>query len=264
MQSSDFTCLDITLDEDVLRVCIDRPQSPLNTVDDALHRDLTQLFRQLKYQTEPRAVLLTGRGRAFSAGGDFNWFKTLRTPQRLFELGRDAKQMIWDLLDVEIPIVTAVNGTAMGLGASIALFSDVIFMAETAHIADPHVRAGLVAGDGGVVAWPMAIGPARAKEFLMTGDPLTAADAHRIGLINHVVADDQLEAASLAFARRLAAAAPMAVRYTKMSVNKLVKDSLNVAFDASTGYELTTFLSEDHVEAVDAFMAKREPKFTGR
>ena len=152
----DFTCLDIAHDDDVLRVTIDHPTSDLNTVDDDLHHDLARLFRELKQENGARAVLLTGRGRAFSAGGDFHWFKSLRTPHRLAELNRDAKRLIWDLLDVELPIVTAVNGHALGLGASVALLSDVIFMAEGATIGDPHVRAGIVAGDGGVVIgrWP--------------------------------------------------------------------------------------------------------------
>jgi enoyl-CoA hydratase len=264
MQPSDFSCLDITRDEDVLRVVIDNPDSDLNVVDDAMHHDLTRLFRDLKQESQARAVLISGRGRAFSAGGSFEWFQTLRTPQRVFDLRRDAKQMIWDMLEVELPIVTAVHGFAMGLGTSLALFSDVIFMAESARIADPHVRAGLVAGDGGVVAWPLAVGPARAKEYLMTGDPVGAAEAERLGLVNHVVPDDELEDRALAFARRLAAGAPMAVRYTKLAVNKLIKDALSSAFDASTGFEMTTFLSEDHAEAVSAFLDKRPARFTGR
>ncbi len=264
MDTDDFTRLEISRDADVLHVVIDHPGSEMNVVDEAMHHDLTRLFRELKQEDDARAVLISGRGKAFSAGGDFDWFTELRTPQRSFELRRDAKQMIWDLLDVELPIVVAVHGYAMGLAASLALFGDVIYLAESAKIADPHVRAGLVAGDGGVVAWPMAVGPARAKEYLMTGDPVPAAEAERIGLVNHVVPDDELLDAAMTCARRLAAAAPMALRYTKMSVNKLVKDALGVAFDASTGYEMTTMLSEDHVEAVTAFQERRAPRFTGR
>ena len=264
MDTDGFTRLEISRDDDVLHVVIDHPNSNMNVVDETMHHDLTRLFRELKQEDDARAVLLSGRGKAFSAGGDFDWFTELRTPQRSFELRRDSKQMIWDLLDVELPVVTAVHGYAMGLAASLALFGDVIYMAETAKIADPHVRAGLVAGDGGVVAWPMAVGPARAKEYLMTGDPVPAAEAERIGLVNHVVPDDELLVQASACAHRLAAAAPMAVRYTKMAVNKLVKDALGVAFDASTGYEMTTILSEDHAEAVTAFRERRAPRFTGR
>jgi enoyl-CoA hydratase len=209
-------------------------------------------------------VVLTGRGKAFSAGGDFNWFPELRDMGRMEALRRDAKQLIWDLLDVEVPIVAAVNGHAMGLGASIALLCDVVFMADTATIGDPHVRVGIVAGDGGVAIWPLALGPARAKQYLLTGDPVPAAEAERIGLVTHVVAADELQDEALAFAQRLAAGAPLAVRYTKLAVNKLVKDALNVAFDTSTALELVTFQSEDHKEALAAWKEKRKPEFKGR
>src|SRR5262245_13516666 len=243
--------------EDVLRVTIDHPTSALNAVDGQLHHDLTALFARLRREDQARAVVLTGRGRAFSAGGDFNWFPELRDMTRLDALRRDAKQLIWDLLDVELPIVAAVNGHAMGLGASIALLSDVIFLADTATIGDPHVKVGIVAGDGGVAIWPLALGPARAKQYLMTGDPLTAAEAERIGLVNRVVPAATLADEAMAFAARLAAGAPLAVRYTKIAVNKLVKDALNVAFDASTALELVTFQSDDHREALAAIREKR-------
>ena len=248
----------------VLRVTIDHPSSALNAVDERLHHDLTALCAGLKRETEARAVVLTGRGRAFSAGGDFAWFPALQEPGRLEALRRDAKQLIWDLLDVEVPIVAALNGHAMGLGASIALLCDVIFMADTATIGDPHVRVGIVAGDGGAAIWPLALGPARAKEYLLTGDPLTAAEAERIGLVNHVVPAAELDAQAMAFAARLAAGAPLAVRYTKLAVNKLVKEALNVAFDTSTALELLTFHSEDHREALAALREKRPPVFKGR
>jgi len=259
-----FTTLQTERIGDVLRVTIAHPCSALNAVDEALHHDLTMLFTELRREATARAVVLTGRGRAFSAGGDFNWFPQLREPGRLEALRRDAKRLIWDLLDVEIPIVAAVNGHAMGLGASIALLSDVIFMADTATIGDPHVKVGIVAGDGGVAIWPLALGPARAKQYLLTGDPLSAAEAERIGLINKVVPAADLQADALAFAQRLAAGAPLALRYTKLAVNKLVKDALNIAFDTSTALELLTFHSDDHREALAAIREKRPPKFHGR
>lgn len=260
----EFRTLQVERLDHVLRVTIAHPTSPLNAVDAELHGDLANLFAELRSETAARAVVLTGQGRAFSAGGDFNWFPELRTVERLDALRRDAKQLIWDLLDVEVPIVAAVNGHAMGLGASIALLCDVILMAESATIGDPHVKVGLVAGDGGVVIWPLALGPARAKQYLLTGDALSAADAERIGLINRVVPDTQLQDEALALAQRLAAGAPLAVRYTKLAVNKLIKDALNVAFDTSTALELVTFQSEDHQEALAALREKRTPTFKGR
>ena len=264
MSPGDFTTLRLERVRDVLRVTIDHPTSELNAVDEALHHDLTALFAGLRRETEARAVLLTGRGKAFSAGGDFKWFPQLREPGRMEALRRDAKQLIWDLLDVELPIVAAVNGHAMGLGASIALLCDVILMADTATIGDPHVKVGIVAGDGGVAIWPLAVGPARAKQYLLTGDALGAVEAERIGLVNRVVPAAALDAEAMAFAERLAAGAPLALRYTKLAINKLVKDALNIAFDTSTALELVTFQSEDHQEALAAIHEKRAPVFTGR
>ncbi len=252
------------LEGDVLKVTIANPRSAINAVDEALHDDLARLFSELRGEDEARAVLLTGRGRAFCAGGDYRWLSELADTARLDRLRRAGKQLIWDLLDVEIPIVCALNGAAIGLGASIALLCDVIHAADTATIGDPHVRVGIVAGDGGTAIWPLAIGPARAKQYLLTGDTLGAVEAERIGLINRVVPAADLEADSLAFARRLAAGAPLAIRYTKQAVNKLVKDALNVAFDFSTGLELFTFKTDDHSEAMAALREKREPRFRGR
>lgn len=249
---------------DVLRVVIAHPTNPLNVVDHAMHAELARLFRALKRERTARAVVLAGSGKAFSAGGDFGWFPALQDPAKLDEVRRDGKQLVWDLLDVEVPIVAAVNGPAVGLGASIALLCDVVFMADTATIADPHVRVGIVAGDGGAAIWPLLLGPARAKQYLLTGDALTAEKAERIGLVNEVVPAADLERESMAFAARLAAGAPLAVQFTKQAVNKLVKDALNTAFDTSLALEIATFRSEDHAEALAAIREKRAPRFRGR
>jgi len=250
--------------DDVLQVVIDHSTSDLNAVDELLHDEFTRLFRELKRERRARVVLLTARGRAFSAGGDFDWFPSLDDLEKLEALRRDAKQMIWDLLDVEVPIVVALNGHAIGLGASLALLCDTVFIAENATIADPHVRVGLVAGDGGVAIWPLVLGPSRAKRYLMTGDALTAEEAEHMGLVQFVVQSEELQAQALAFAQRLAQGAPLAIRYTKQAVNKLVKDALNVAFDTSTALEIVTFQSEDHAEALAALRDGRKPRFRGR
>ena len=253
----------IESDGPVRIVRLSRPKQ-LNAVNEDLHLALTRVFPLLSADRDARAAVITGEGRAFSAGGDFDWFPKLQDPDVLETVRRDGKQMIWDLLDVEIPIVAAVNGPAVGLGASIALLCDVIFAADTAVFADPHVKVGIVAGDGGVAIWPAVLGPARAKQYLLTGDPVSAADAERLGLANFVVPSSELQDKALAFAQRLAAGAPLAVRYTKLAVNKLLKDALNVAFDVSTALEVVTFRSDDHREALAALREKRPPKFTGR
>lgn len=260
---TNFETICLERDGDVLRVVLDNPRSELNAIDGPMHHELSELFGHLRREREARAVVLTGRGRAFSAGGDFSWFPSLQQPGALDELRQDARRIVQDLLEVELPIVAAVNGHAMGLAATIALFCDVIFMAESARIGDPHVRVGIVAGDGGAVIWPLLAGPARAKQYLLTGDPLTAGEAEQIGLVNRVVPDDRLDGEAMAFARRLAAAAPLAVRYTKLAVNRWIKQAFDAVFDDAMALELLTFGSDDHREALAAMRERREPKFKG-
>jgi enoyl-CoA hydratase len=259
-----FRSLRFGRDGAVLRVTIDRPDDARNAVDHVLHDELTRLMGVLVAERDARAVLLTGSGTAFSAGGDLTWFPDLQEPGRLEDLRLDARRIVFGLLDVPLPVVCAVNGPAVGLGASIALLCDVILMAESATLADPHVRVGLVAGDGGTVAWPLAVGPARAKQYLLTGDPLTATEAERIGLVNRVVPDADLDAEALALAHRLAALPPLAVRHTKAAVNALVRQAAVTTFEPALAAEITTFGSDDHAEALAAWREKRPPRFTGR
>jgi enoyl-CoA hydratase len=174
----------------------------------------------------------------------------------------EARKIIVDFLEVEQPIIAAVNGPATGLGATLALFSDVIFASEGARIGDPHVRIGVVAGDGGAIIWPWLVGAARAKEFLMTGDLLTAEEAHRIWLINHVVPADQLLARALALADRLANGPTQAIRGTKVSVNKILRETVNLVLDTSLALELC--FRRRITRTIGAFLEKRKPKFAGR
>jgi enoyl-CoA hydratase len=255
-----YEAIDFERIGDVLRVTLANPRNKLNAVDGEMHRELMRLFDELRNEREARAIVLTGSGRAFSAGGDFGWMSSIR-PSDFAEMRREGKQIVWSLLDVEVPIVAAVNGPAIGLGATLALLCDVIFMADTAKIADPHVQVGIVAGDGGAVAWPLALGPARAKRYLLTGDALDAHTAERMGLVTHAVPADDLQDEALAFAERLASGAPLAIRYTKLAVNQLVKQALTTAFDYSTALEVLTFCSDDHREALRALSAKEQPRF---
>lgn len=252
----------------VLEVVIDRPgdssAARLNAVDGLLHHELAALFAMLREEREARAILLTGSGSAFSAGGDYAWFPALADRANLEQVRRDGKRLIYDLLDVPLPLVCAVNGPAMGLGASVALLCDIIFMARSATIGDPHVRVGIAAGDGGTLAWTAALGPARAKEYLLTGDPLTAEEAARIGLVNHVCDDDQLHEQAFAFAARLAAGAPLAIQYTKAAINAALKAAAALVFDQAAAFEIATFATDDHREALAALQERRPPRFEGR
>jgi enoyl-CoA hydratase len=270
MAPTDLTLSTIRLDEHrspggapILVCTIDNPASAYNAVDASLHADFATLFAWLRRTTHARAIVLTGSKKAFCAGGDFAWFEELRTIEALEHLRHDAKAIINDLLDIEVPVVAAINGPAVGLGASIALLTDAAIMASNATIADPHVRVGIVAGDGGTTVWPLVLGPMLAKRYLLTGDPVTADDALRLGLVTHVVAPEAVFEEALAFAGRLADGAPLALRGTKAAVNKLIKDALNVSFDSATNAEIVTLLSHDHAEALAARAERREPRFTG-
>lgn len=262
MDYSRYHYLSAERKDKVLTVSFNRPES-LNAINAALHTELSRIFADIAQDQETEVVLLTGKGRAFCAGGDIKWFQEM-TPGQLDDLFIEARKIIIDMLEVEQPIIAAVNGAATGLGATLALFSDVIMAAENAKIGDPHVRVGVVAGDGGAVIWPWLVGVARAKEFLMTGDLLTAQEAERIGLINRVVPADKLMPTAMEFATRLANGPTKAIRWTKVSVNKILRDTANLVLDTSLALEKHCFYTEDHKEAVRAFVEKREPKFTGK
>lgn len=247
----------------ILTLTISNP-SKLNAVDGQMHRELAQVFYEVQEDRDADIVVLTGDGNAFSAGGDIDWMRRSAEGQEEGPSSNEGKKIIFGLLDCEKPIIAKVRGPAIGLGCTIALFCDVIFAADTARFADPHVKVGVVAGDGGAVIWPQLVGYARAKEYLMTGDPLTANEAERIGLINHVVPDAELDARVAAFAKKLAAGAPQAIKYTKVSVNLALKALAHTILDASIAYEMNTFQTKDHREAVASFLEKRKPNFTGK
>ncbi len=260
----------ITVERDghVVLVTIDHPRSAMNAVDETLHRELAQLFRYLATGEDEllagaRAIILTGSGPAFSAGGDMSWFPELRSPDRLNRLRREGKQIIWDQLDIEPPIVCALNGAAVGLGASIALMCDVVVMSEDASLIDPHVKVGLVAGDGGAAIWPLLVGPLAAKRHLMLGLPLRADEALRLGIAAEVCPRSDVAEVARRWADDLAAQPPLAVQGTKISVNQQIKQALLSSFDVSTALEMTCFHTKDHAEAVAAFVEKRRPEYTG-
>ncbi len=236
-----------------------------NAVDEQMHHELAQIFVDAQEDDDSRVIVLTGDpdGNAFCAGGDIAWMKASLEGKGKGPGVSEGRRIVTSLLDLEKPIVAAINGPAVGLGATIALFCDVIFMGNTAQVADPHVRVGLVAGDGGAVIWPQLVGYARAKEYLMTGDAVPAAEAERIGLVNYVVPDDVLQAEAHKFASRLAAGAPQAIQHTKAAVNMELKRLAATVFDASLAYEMISFTKDDHREAVTAFLEKRKPAFTG-
>lgn len=249
---------------DVVVATIDHPTSDVNAVDAALHHDLGELFRTFKRDDQARAAVVTGIGKAFSAGGDMEWFPSLRSTEAAHRLRREGRQLVWDLLDVEIPIVCALNGSAAGLGATVALLCDLVVMAEGAVIVDPHVSVGLVAGDGGSAIWPLLLGPLAAKRHLLLAEPLTAEAALALGVAAEVCAVADVGERAMAWARRLADGAPLAVQGTKQAVNAQIRQALLTSFDLSTALEIPCLLSTDHMEGVAAFAERRPPRFEGR
>lgn len=264
MKYDGYQELGIRNNDGVLTVTMKRPEK-MNAVGERMHEELARIFADAALDPEVDVVVLTGEGRAFSAGGDIEWMQKMIDVEGAFEkTAAEGKRIVFSMLDCEKPIIAKVNGHAAGLGATLALFCDVIFAADTARIGDPHVSVGFVAGDGGAVIWPQLVGYARAKEFLMTGELIPAQRAAEIGLINYAVPRDELDARVDEFVGRLQKGAKKAIQWSKVAVNIGLKQLAHSIMDASLSMEALSNKTADHQEAVNAFREKREPIFQGR
>lgn len=244
-------------------ITLNRPDR-LNALDPHAHLALQRALEQADLNPATRVIVLTGNGRAFCAGGDVKGMAgkdSFGAADRVLSTGRD---LVETMLRLEKPIIAMVNGVAVGLGATIALLCDVVYMAESARIGDRHVNVGLVAGDGGSMIWPLLVGPARAKEYLMTGRLIDAGDAAAMGLVSRCVPDESLQAAVTDLASEMAALPPYAVRATKISINKYLQQAAGQILDLSLAYEHLSMKTEDHQEALRAFSEKRPGNYTGR
>jgi enoyl-CoA hydratase len=260
---SSYEDLLIENDNGVMTITLNSPEN-LNAFTPAMHRAMSRIWDDIHDDPEVDVIVLTGAGRAFSAGGNVVAMQEKIDDPALFdEIVPEAKRIVFRMLECDKPIIARVNGHAVGLGATVALFCDVIIAAEHAKIGDPHVNAGLVAGDGGAVIWPQLVGFARAKEYLLTGDLMSAAEAERIGLINHVVTADELDDKVYSLARRLASGASKSIRWTKQAINIPLRQLAHSMMDLSLSVETQPNLTADHEEAVTAFSNKRKPSFTG-
>jgi enoyl-CoA hydratase len=245
----------------LLTIMLNRPDT-LNAVNLAMHEELAEVFVFAQSDTESDVVVLTGAGKAFSAGGDAQHISHNAANPHLFdEEVRLAKRIVMSQLDLEKPLICRLNGHAVGLGATIALFCDVIFAADHAKIGDPHVAVGLVAGDGGAVIWAQRIGLTRAKEYLLSGELLNAKKAADIGLINYALPAADLDNAVDAFCDKLLSGATQAIRLTKVLTNVELKRIASVVMDMGLEFEAQTQRSADHREAVQAMLEKRKPVF---
>jgi enoyl-CoA hydratase len=251
-----YEAIDLALEGPILTVSFNRPEQ-LNAINRAVHRELETLFVDAEVDDEVKLVVITGKGRAFSAGGDLDW---------LLELNADpiasARTIAGDrriqnaLLTMDKPIIAKVNGPAVGLGCSIALFSDIVVAVPDAVFSDPHVSVGLVAGDGGALLWPQLIGYARARRYLLTGDAIKGLDAAAMGLITETAPAEELDDVVAKYARRLLAQPEHALRWTKSSINAGLRVVANAVLDSAAGFENVTQIMTAHRERLEA-MRKR-------
>jgi len=267
---SDYEFLKVDIAERVATITINRPDS-LNAVNNAVHHELEQIWVDVRADQDVNAIILTGAGRAFCAGDDVKGMAAGSLAGATGKKGKgrgpiaaaNGRRLVENMLDVEQPIIGAINGDAVGLGATLALLCDITIVSEKARLADTHVKVGIVAGDGGAVIWPLLIGPHRAKEFLMRGNFINGAEAGRIGMVNYAVAPEQVMTKAREMAQELADGPTWAIRWSKLAVNKWLKQQANLIMDASLAYEMMTFNTKDHQEAVKAFVEKRKPNFVG-
>ena len=263
MELDSYSTLQLTRRGRVLHAYFNNPAT-LNAIGQVAHNEIARFFTEVSTDVATDVVVLSGMGRAFSAGGDLDFIqRQIDEPSLFLDDMPIVKRIIFGLLDCPKPVIAKVNGHAIGLGATIALFCDVVFAALEAKIGDPHVRIGLVAGDGGAAIWPHLIGHARAKEYLLTGRALTGEQAERLGLINHAVPATDLDRVVEDFVADLLKNPRRAVQWTKLSINAGLKQTVQAVMDASVAYEAMSNMTHDHREAVLAAREKRDPKYTG-
>jgi enoyl-CoA hydratase len=262
VKDREFRTLKVTQDGPVLVITIDHPDNKFNLMDQTLHEELAVLMADLRTERDARAIVLTANGKYFSAGGSFEMMGQFDRAGFAAYISRLARQTIYDMLQVPIPIVCAMNGPAIGFGASPVLLSDVVFAGEDISLSDPHALRGVSSPDGPAL-WSLAMGPVRAKRFLLTGEKLSATEAAERGLITFVTAPGEALGQAREFARELAAGPPSAIAHTKLMCNIFIRSALDMSFDTGVAWELQDSRTNDHREAISAFRERRRPKYTG-
>jgi enoyl-CoA hydratase len=244
----------------VLLITLDDPER-LNATGAEMHQQLSRVFGTVADDSSVRAVVVTGAGRAFSAGGDLDWIaEQVGDYAQTVRVMKEAGDIVRTMIDCDTPIVSAINGVAVGAGLAVALLADISVIAEDARLTDGHIRLGVGAGDHAVAIWPLLCGMAKAKLYLLTADFLDGREAERIGLVSKAVARDEVLPTALGIAERLAAGPVDATRMTKRALNHWLRQALP-NFEASLAYEMINFLGPDAAEGLAALQQKRPPRF---
>src|SRR3989441_8779282 len=260
MDYSAYQHLLIEKKDGIALLTINRPES-LNSTNFRLHYELSRVWLDLAADDEVRVAVITGAGRAFSAGGDFEVVeKSMGNLEVVAQTMKEARDIVHNMINCDKPIISAINGVAVGAGLAVALMADISIMAETARITDGHTKLGVVAGDHAAIVWPLLCGMAKAKYYLLTSDFIDGKEAERIGLVSLAVPADQLMPKALEVADKLAQGSQMAIRWTKRSLNNWLRMAGPI-FDNSMALELLTFMGEDVREGLQAIREKRPAKF---
>jgi enoyl-CoA hydratase/carnithine racemase len=259
-----YKLLKVSVEDKVATVALNRPEVR-NAVNMELHKELEDIWDDLAQDPSVNVIILTGEGQAFISGGDLKRMAdragTEEGTRHALALPAKARRLLNNMLEVQKPIIAAINGDAIGLGATLALFCDITIMNQDARIGDPHTKVGVSAGDGGAIIWPMLIGTARAKEYLIRGLIATGTEAERIGLVNHAVPAAEVLPLARSIAEEIRHLPIWAVRFTKSTINIQLKQQFNLMMDASIATEALTMFSPDFAEGTRAFVEKRKPQF---
>jgi enoyl-CoA hydratase len=245
----------------VLRVVMNRPEK-LNAADGEMHADLTEIWRVIDADPSVNAVLLTGAGKAFSAGGDLDLVdKMIADFDTRMRVWKEARDMVYNLINCSKPVVSAINGAAVGAGLVLAILADISIAAKSAKLIDGHTKLGVAAGDHAAIIWPLLCGMAKAKYHLLLCEPVSGEEAERIGLVSLAVPDEEVQTRAMDVAVRLAEGAPNAIRWTKYALNNWLR-AAGPIFDASLGMEFLGFSGHELPEGTAALREKRKPNFS--
>src|SRR5579872_5240928 len=245
-------------DQGVLLITMDRPDK-YNAADERMHGELARVWTEVSADPQTRVAVITGAGKAFSAGGDLDMVRQMAgNHDRVAHMLSEMSDLVYNIVNCEKPVVSAINGVAVGAGTVVALLADISICAEDARLGDGHVKLGVAAGDHAAIVWPLLCGMAKAKYHLLTCEPLSGEEAERIGLVSLCVPDEELHARALAVAQQLADGSQSAIRWTKYSLNNWLRLA-GPTFDTSLALEMLGFAGPDVREGVAARREKRRP-----